>query len=214
MGVRDKLTAGAARQLRRPEGVRGRLTARGLNRANREVVLAAVDATGLGPGQSSADVGFGGGVGLRPLLDRVGPEGHVYGIDVSETMVSRARRAFRADVASGRLTLQAGDLTELPLADGSLDAVITVNTVYFVRDVERALAEIVRVLRPSGRVVIGVGDPAAMAAMAVTAHGFTLRPVDELAARMRAAGLSEPSDQRVGTAERAFHLLVADRPPS
>jgi arsenite methyltransferase len=211
MGVRDRLMAGMAGQLRQPHGIRGRFTARGLNRGNRIAVLAAVAATGLEAGQTAADIGFGGGVGLRPLLDRVGPGGHVHGVDFSDTMLAMSRRRFSTDLVHGRLTLHAGDLVDLPLPDGSLDAVITVNTVYFVADLERAFAEIARVLRPAGRAVIGIGDPEAMANMAVTAHGFTLRPVDELLGRLRGAGFGEPRDERVGDDQRGFHLLVADR---
>ncbi len=211
MGVRDKLMAGMARQLRQPHGIRGRFTARGLNRGNRNAVLAAVAATGLEPGQTAADIGFGGGVGLRPLLDRVGAGGHVHGVDFSDTMLAMSRRRFSTDIVAGRLTIHAGDLVDLPLPDGSMDAVITVNTVYFVADLERTFGEIARVLRPTGRAVIGVGDPTAMAKMPVTEHGFTIRPIDELVGLLRGAGFAEPRDERVGDDERGFHLLIADR---
>jgi SAM-dependent methyltransferase len=185
---------------------------RGLNRGNGDVVLAAVAATGLVAGQVSADIGFGGGVGLRPLLDRVGPEGQVHGVELSDTALAMARRRFGPDSAAGRLSLHAGDLADLPLPDGSLDAVITVNTVYFVEDLQRAFAELVRVLRPGGRAIIGVGDPVTMSAMPVTAHGFALRPIKDLITVLRTSGFGEVVDERVGTDARGFHLLVADRP--
>ena len=95
---------------------------------------------------------------------------------------------------------------DLPLPDESLDAVITVNTVYFVADLDRAFAEIARVLRPTGRAVIGVGDPDTMAAMAVTAHGFTIRPIDELVGALRAPVSPSPAWKRVGQDERGFRL--------
>jgi arsenite methyltransferase len=203
--------AGIARQLGRPDGIRGRLTGRGLNRGNRREVLAAVAATGLDSGQTAADIGFGGGVGLRPLLDRVGPVGHVHGVELSDTMLAVARRRFSEDVAAGRLSLHRGDLVELPLESSSLDAAITVNTIYFVENLQQAFAEIARVLRPDGRVVIGAGDPVAMARMPFTAHGFTLRPIDDIARLLRASGFDELREERVGNGQRAFHLLVANR---
>lgn len=205
------LVAGVARQLRQPQGARGRLVARGLNRGNRDVVLAAVAATGLETGQVGADIGFGGGVGLRPLLDLVGDEGHVHGVELSDTMVAMARRQFSHEADAGRLTLHEGDMVDLPLLEESLDAAISVNTMYFVANPKRAIDEICRVLRPRGRVVIGVGDPVAMAAMPFAAHGFTLRPIDDLKLLLRTSGFDEPQHQRVGEGERAFHLLVAKR---
>jgi arsenite methyltransferase len=210
-GLRDTGLAGIARQLGHPSGIRGRLTARGLNQGNRREALAAVAATGLEAGQTAANIGFGGGVGLRPLLDRAGPDGHVHGVELSDTMLAVARRRFSQDVVAGRLSLHAGNLVELPLKHSSLDAAITVNTIYFVENLEQAVAEIARVLRPDGTVVIGVGDPVAMAGMPFTAHGFTLRPIDDIARLLRASGFDEPRDERVGNGEGAFHLLVADR---
>lgn len=209
MGMRDRLEAGLARQLGHPSGLRGRLVASRLNKSNRDVVLAAVDAAAIGPGQSVADLGFGGGVGLQPLLDKVGPTGHVDGVDIAETMLEVARRRFAADVARGGLTLHNGTMTALPLGDGVLDAAITVNTVYFVEDLARAFSELSRVVRPGGRAVVAVGDPESMREMSVTAHGFRLRPVDELAAQLESVGFRTPSRHRVGSDDGAFHLLVA-----
>lgn len=190
----------------------GRFIVRSLNRGNRDVVLAAVTATGLEAGQVGADIGFGGGVGLGPLLDRTAPDGHVHGIELSDTALSMARRHFSRHIAATRLSLHAGDLGDLPLPDDSVAAAITVNTVYFVQDLGRAFAELFRVVRPGGRVVIGVGDPAAMGAMPFTAHGFTLRPIDELMGLLRHLGFHDVRDERVGTDDRPFHLLIADRP--
>lgn len=126
-------------------------------------------------------------------------------------MLTMARRRFSQDLARGRLALHAGDLRAPPLPDGSLDAAITVNTVYFVEYLELVFAELARVLRPGGRVVVGVGDPAAMAAMPFSAHGFVLRSIDDLTLLLRRSGFDDPRDERVGCGDRAFHLLVADR---
>jgi arsenite methyltransferase len=213
MGVRDRFRSGLARQLGRPEGLRGRLIGRGLNKGNRTAVTAAVSATSLGPGQAAADVGFGGGIGLQLLLERVGAGGHVDGVELSDTMLQQARRRYRASCANGSLALHAGTLGELPLEDGSLDGLITTNTVYFVENLEQAFGEIARVLRPGGRAVVGIGDPEMMAAMPVTAHGFRVRPLDELVALMRQAGFTDVRHERVDERDPAFHLLIARSTP-
>lgn len=84
---------------------------------------------------------------------------------VSSSMLSLAARRFRRACSQGRLRLHSGSLTDLPLADAQIDALITVNTIYFVPDLDRAFAELSRVLKASGRVVIGLGDPDAMESM-------------------------------------------------
>jgi ubiquinone/menaquinone biosynthesis C-methylase UbiE len=210
MGIRDRLLAGAARQLGHPSGLRGRIIARGLNGTNRELVRAAVDASGVGLGQVAADVGFGGGVGLRALLAAVGDEGRVHGIDISTTMVDRARSAFATEARNGRLELSLGSLVDLPLADRSVDAVITCNTVSFLDDVTPAFDELARVLRPSGRLVVGISDPDEMAAIPVTAHGFRLRPVPELLGAMTSAGLREVRSESLRSGPATRHLLIGE----
>lgn len=187
---------------------RGRLLGRALNRGNRPLVEAAVEATGARTGQSVADVGFGGGVGLRMLLDRVGSSGRVYGVDVSTTMVDQARRSFAKECAAGTVSVLVGSMSDLPLPDDALDAVITVNTVYFVEDLVVAFGELARALRPGGRLVVALGDPEEMARMPVTAYGFRLRPLEELVSTMTAAGLSAVRAERVVVARDSAHVVV------
>lgn len=207
MGFRDRRRAGLARQLGRPEGLRGRLLGRALNEGNRQAVTAAVRATGLQAGQVGADVGFGGGLGLRQLLDHVGPDGHVHGVELSDTMLAGARRRHRGDLVAGRMTLQKGVLQDLPLETGRVDGLITVNTLYFVDDLDRTFDHLARVLAPTGRAVIGVADPEWMATQPLVAHGFRVRPVEDLVTGLHAAGL----DVREETLDdhRSFRLLIA-----
>jgi arsenite methyltransferase len=211
MGLRDALSAGLARQLSRPEGLRGRMVARGLNKGNGRVIAAAIEATGVRSGQVGADIGFGGGVGLRLLLDRVGADGRVHGVELSDTMLAAAQRRFGRELADGRITLAKGTLEQLPLPDGSVDGLITVNTVYFVDDLATVFAEIARVLSADGRAVVGVSDPDWMATLPVTAHVFRLRPVADVVAGLRAAGLDV--QERTLDDLRGFRLLIASRKP-
>ena len=211
MGLRSRFSSGTARQLRKPEGLRGRLVGRLLNRGNRPVVKAAVGAVEVPPGGVVADLGFGGGVGLALLLDAVGAGGRVVGVDFSATMLEVARSRFRDEYAQGRLALHEATMLELPLPDNSLDGLITINTIYFIEDLEAAFAEMSRVLKPGGRGVIGIGDPEAMAAMPFTQHGFRVRAVDEVARLLEGAGLQLVGRERVGEGSGAAHLLVATR---
>jgi len=179
-----------------------------LNRSNRGTIAMAIAALEIPSGAVAADLGFGGGVGLEMLLERVGPQGQVHGVDLSPTMVSRASRQFGRDVAGGRLHLHTGSITQLPLDDASIQAAITINTIYFIADLNRAFSELARILTPSGRVVVGIGDPEAMARMPMTPYGFKLRPVAEVTAAAESAGLALRDDKRSGRGDAAAHLLV------
>ncbi|MET8654780.1 class I SAM-dependent methyltransferase [Nocardia aurea] len=207
-GLRDRILSTVAGQLGKPHGVLGKGVAGFLNRGNRKAIEGAVEATAVTPGATVADIGFGGGVGLELLLARLGGAGTVHGLEISADMLARARSGFAREIAAGHLLLDNGSLTALPLADDSLDAAITVNTVYFLTDLDAACAELVRVVRPGGRVVVGIGDPDAMAKMPFTAYGFTLRPVAEVIAALERAGCSvehRPLENR----PIPHHLLVA-----
>ncbi|HZN81176.1 MAG TPA: methyltransferase domain-containing protein, partial [Mycobacterium sp.] len=163
--LRERLLSTVAGQLGRPHGILSPFVARALNRGNEKAIAAAVDAAEVERGGVAADIGFGGGVGLQLLLDRVGDDGVVHGIEIADDMLRRAKSKFGRD---GRLRLARGSLTEVPLDDGSVDALITVNTVYFISELDAACAELARVLRPGGRAVIGIGDPDVMARLPFT----------------------------------------------
>ena len=208
MGLRSRMLAGLASQLGRPTGLRGRLIGNMLNRSNRGEIAMAIAALDIPSGGVVADLGFGGGVGLELLLARVGDTGQVYGVDLSPTMVSRAGRRFRREVSSGRLHLRSGSITQLPLESESIQAAITINTIYFIAELDRAFSELARVLTPSGRIVVGIGDPEAMSRMPMTPYGFRLRPVAEVTAAAESAGLAFRDDKRSGEGVGAAHLLL------
>jgi arsenite methyltransferase len=203
-----------ASQLGRPRGAASGLVAAMLNRTNREIINEAVRTLDLGSGAVGADLGFGGGLGLRLLLERVHAAGRVYGVDISPEMVRRAATRFHAEVASGRLVLHEGSITSLPLDDASVEGAITINTIYFIAELDQAFAEMARVVKTTGVVVVGIGDPDFMARMPMTPYGFRLRPVDQVVSTAASAGLQLRNHSRAGPAERASHLLAFSRADS
>ena len=208
MGARTRIEAGIARQLGHPAGLVGRLISKGLNRGNRRVIERAAQALPSGPKASVADVGFGGGIGLRLLLDR--PDAPtVHGVEVSTEMIKQARAAFAAELAAGRLRLHHASITGLPLATASLDGLITVNTIYFIDDLDQAFSELARTLASEGRAVIGIGDPDAMGKLSFIAHGFRLRPVADIEAALNRAGLTLSDHIHAGYGRIPAHLLVS-----
>ena len=198
-----------ARQLGQPRGLPGRGLGRLLNRANRAATIGAVDTLDIPPDAVLADLGFGGGVGLEILLLHLGVGGQVHGIERSTTMLDGAARRFRGEITSGRLVLHEGLIERLPLATGSIDGAITLNTLYFITNLAAALDDCARVLRPSGQLVIGLGDPEIMARHPLAHHGFNVRPVAEVMQALMGAHLEIEQYRRVGPGDGAFHLLVA-----
>jgi ubiquinone/menaquinone biosynthesis C-methylase UbiE len=102
-------------------------------------------------GESVLDVGSGPGFLAAEIAEAIGSTGSVHGIDVSEPMVELARRHC---AQLPRVTFTQADATQLPSGDQSFDAAISTQVLEYVPDVDAALAELHRVLRPAGRVVI------------------------------------------------------------
>jgi len=108
-----------------------------------------VEAVGVEPGQRVLDVASGRGAVLFPAAERVGPGGHVEGIDLAEGMVA----AVNADAARRGIAarVQVLDAEHLDFPDASFDRVLCGFGIMFPPDQTRALSEMRRVLRPGGR---------------------------------------------------------------
>lgn len=114
----------------------------------RELVRAAL---GARPGDRILDVGCGPGFYVTELLEAVGPEGSVVGLDISADMLAVA--AKRAE-GHGNVTFYEADASSLPVPDASFDRAVCVQVLEYVRDVPTALREMHRALRPGGRVLV------------------------------------------------------------
>jgi demethylmenaquinone methyltransferase / 2-methoxy-6-polyprenyl-1,4-benzoquinol methylase len=122
----------------------------GLDREWRE---RAADRAELGPGDDALDVCCGTGDLALALRRRVGPEGRVVGCDFSEPMLELARG--KADgLGLSDVEFAWADALDLPHPDDSFDAVTVAFGVRNLADLPRGIAELARVLRPGGRLVI------------------------------------------------------------
>ena len=109
------------------------------------------DAIAAAPGERILDVGCGPGFYVAELLERVGSDGHVSGIDTSAPMLAIAGRRVEGNA---NVELADAAATSLPFDSGSFDGAISVQVLEYVDDVGLALSELHRVLRPGGRAVI------------------------------------------------------------
>jgi SAM-dependent methyltransferase len=147
------LRARLSGQAARPHGRLGTFLAHIWVRETAAVNDAAMALLEVRSGEVVLEVGFGPGESIRKLVD-AGAE--VIGIEVSQEMVRLAGRRNSNGLATGSVRLFAGDGQRLALDDGSVDAVLAVHNIYFWPDQPGMLAEIRRVLRPGGRVVIAM----------------------------------------------------------
>jgi demethylmenaquinone methyltransferase / 2-methoxy-6-polyprenyl-1,4-benzoquinol methylase len=115
----------------------------------------AADLAALAPGDSALDVACGTGDLAIELARRVGTGGEVIGSDFSEEMLERARaKAAAGVVGGGDIVWEWGNALELPYAGGRFDAATVGFGARNFSDLERGLAEMARVVKPGGRVVV------------------------------------------------------------
>jgi arsenite methyltransferase len=151
----------------------------------------------LRPGEVVLDLGSGGGIDCFLAAQRVGANGQVIGVDMTAEMVGRARAlAARAGVPNVEFRL--GEIEHLPVADASVDVVLSNCVINLVPDVGQVYREAFRVLRPGGR--LAVSDVVALGKIPESAQqdpdqwascSSGARSPEEVAATLRAAGFVE-----------------------
>ena len=137
-----------------------------------------VEVAEIATGETVLDVGCGTG---NAAFEAATAGGRVTGIDPAERLVDVARSRGRELGLDA--TFEVGDAQALAFADGTFDAVVSVFAVIFAPDAKRALAELVRVTRPGGRIVIScwfgtrvLGEAIAVAQRQLAASGSAPTP--------------------------------------
>lgn len=124
---------------------------------------------GLLPGDKVLDLGCGSGTHFDWIAQLIGPEGTIVGLDPDEENLASARNRIAGKPYEARVELHHGTIGTLPFDDGVFDAVWCAGTLQYVPDAIGAIKEMVRVVRPGGRV----------AAQDVEMHSMILGPMPD-----------------------------------
>ncbi len=208
-----------AAQLTRPTGEIGIAVGDYMNRINSRLINAAYELLTPPPDGRVLEIGFGNGKLIGDVLAMAA--GLTYaGVDVSETMVREASENNRALVQQGRIKLRLAEVDRLPFPNAAFDRALAVNTIYFWPDQLGGLAEIRRVLRDDGFLVLASMTPETSAQSPTARPEYGFRVLDrnslELLHRQAgfkrvACGLYEEEAKRLdGTIfHRAYHMVFA-----
>jgi len=124
-------------------------------RSNEPEARWTIDLLNIQPDTRVLEIGFGPGVAIQHAAQQA-VQGHVSGIDYSETMVQVARKRNASTIRNGLVDLTHGDVRSLPYGDEEFDRAFTIHCIYFWADPTACLREIQRVLRANGVLAITI----------------------------------------------------------
>ncbi|HUJ11955.1 MAG TPA: arsenite methyltransferase [Verrucomicrobiae bacterium] len=155
----------------------------------------------LKAGEVVLDLGSGGGFDVFIAGSKVGPTGRAIGVDMTPEMLSKARgniESYRKRTGLNNVEFRLGEIEHLPVADASVDVIISNCVINLSPDKPQVWREIVRVLRPGGRAAVSdlallKPVPAAIRKMAEALVGCVAGAVlvEETEQMIRAAGLTD-----------------------
>ncbi|MCX6149697.1 MAG: class I SAM-dependent methyltransferase [Ignavibacteriales bacterium] len=152
------------------------------------------------------EIGFGGGALLEKIVQKAS-DGFVAGLELSEEMVTNSRERFRDLIKTGRLEIKQGTVESLPFPDANFNKACTVNTIYFWSDLDRCFAELFRVIKSGGELVIGYTAGKDVSGAGLDKCGFIPYSTDELKVALIAQGF-KPGLLKSGSDKRGNYLVL------
>jgi arsenite methyltransferase len=150
----------------------------------------------LNPGEVVLDLGSGAGLDCFLAAKKVGPDGLVLGLDMTDAMLEKARKN-QALLGLPNVEFRKGEMEHMPIADASIDVIISNCVINLSPDKDRVFSEAHRVLRPGGRLMVAdIVTAGELPAELRTTEAWTgciggAIPLDDYVAKLRAAGFAE-----------------------
>ena len=142
-------------QAARPWGSIGRAFGWMMLRVNGPMNARAVAALEMQQGETVLEIGCGAGDAVARLV-RDGEARRIIAVDHAPDMVAAARKLNQAAMRDGLVDIRECPVSEMPFRDGSFDAVLAVNSIQFWPHLRLDLKEVLRVLKPGGRLVVAM----------------------------------------------------------
>lgn len=176
----DEVTImGIAAQLRKPHGEWAENTGEFMNKGNELLNRRAIEELNVTDGDVVLEIGMGNGYFAGDIISQADNVTY-FGCDYSQEMVDASNRKNVEHIVSGKATFVCGNADTMLFDDNTFDKILTANTIYFWDDVAKTFAEIKRVLKANGKLVIAVRPEALMKTYPMTKYGFTTYTAERL----------------------------------
>ena len=185
---------------RKPEGFLGKMMVNGMNGGGHAALAEwGLGFVNIGKNDYALDCGCGGGANVKRLLAKCDK---AYGIDYSEISVAKSKALNAEAIESKRCEIHRCDVCNLPFGNDSFNVVSAFETVYFWQDIEKAFAEIYRVLRSDGIFAItneSTGTDKTSVKFSEIIDGMNLYTGEDLKALLEKAGFINIEIHQHGT---------------
>ena len=177
-----------------PQGRMGRVMLSFMNYTHAPLTNWGLKLVDVQDGWTMLDVGCGGGFTIRRLLNR-SKDAQVYGIDISEESVAKAKKV-NAEVLDKQVFVTQGSAEKLPYENEKFDLVTAVETVYFWPNLSGCLQEVHRVLKPGGKFAILVEVVDSDSKWTSVVEGMTAYTPEQIKSLLDDAGFAQTEIHR------------------
>ncbi len=192
-----------ARQLRQPEGKTGKLVGQEMNKGNKHICLNTYKVLAPVNDENILEIGMGNGYFVKDLLSMA--KNLTYsGVDFSETMIQEANEINKALIESETVSFKHASIEYLPFDNDTFDCITTTNTLYFWPAPKENIKELLRVLKPGGRLLVAYRSKDCMDQLELTRYNFTKYFPEDVEALFKSGGFNQVSTQLIKEPELEF----------
>ena len=180
-------------QTRKPEGTLGKMMVNGMNSGHAKLADWGISHLPEMEPSKILELGCGGGRNAGELAKKY-PSANVTAIDYSEVSVAKSKEHNKELIASGKMTVKQGDVSDLRLPVDTYNLATAFETIYFWPGLEKCFTEVYRVLKPGGVFMIvnesdGMDDTSLKYEKII--DGMKCYTIGQIGAALKAAGFSE-----------------------
>jgi ubiquinone/menaquinone biosynthesis C-methylase UbiE len=196
-------------QARKPSGLFGRLVmSRIFDKGNAVLNDFMKDLLLLQRNDYVLEIGFGTGKMINEMAKLV-DQGLIEGVDFSSTMVALAEKKNKKHIIKGRVKITHGNFEEMAYDDNSFDKICSVNTIYFWPNPEYSIKKILSILKPGGKLVLGIEDKSQMEKKPLSTNVFRIYCMDDVEHLLTSVDFSVVEIKSKEVNSLTYHCAIA-----